>query len=49
MTLTKIAIKDILILWTWSQERDPNISKTNVFISHHNIQFDEASCYTFYN
>ena len=37
------------ILWTWSQERDRNISETWVFIFHHSIQHNEASGYTFYN
>ena len=37
------------MLWTWSQERDRNISKTCVFIFHHSIQHDEASGYIFYN
>ena len=37
------------MLWTWSQEKDWNISKTCVFIFHHSIQYDEASDYTFYN
>ena len=37
-----------MISGTWSQERDPNISKTCVFIFHHSIQHDEASGYTFY-
>ena len=37
------------LLWTWSQERDGNISKTCAFIFHHSIQHDEASDFTFYN
>ena len=47
--LTKILIKNILMLWTWSQERDRNISKTCIFIFHSSIQHDEGSGYTFYN
>ena len=35
----------ISMLWTWSQGRDRNISKTCVFIFHHIIQHDEASGY----
>ena len=41
-------IKNVLMLWTWSQERDRNVSKTCVFIFHHSIQHDEASGYIFY-
>ena len=37
------------MLWTWSQERDRNVTKTCAFIYHHSIQHDEASGYTFYN
>ena len=37
------------MLWTWSQEKDQNISKTCVLIFHHSIQRNEASGYTFYN
>ena len=48
MILTRILIKDILMLWTWSQERDWNIRKTFVLNFHHSIQHDEASGYTFY-
>ena len=49
MILTKVLIENILMLWTWSQERDRNISKICVFIFHHSIQHDEASGYNFYN
>ena len=44
----KNSIKNILMLWTWSQESDRNISKTCVFIFHHRIQHDEDSGCTFY-
>ena len=37
------------MLWTWSQERDRNISKTFVFVFHRRVQHDEASGYVFYN
>ena len=37
------------MLWTWSQERNQNTSKTCVFTCDHSIHRDEASIYTFYN
>ena len=37
------------MLWTWSQERNRNISKACVFNFHHSIQHDEAFGCTFYN
>ena len=39
----------MLMLWTWSQERDWNISKPIAFIFHHGNQHDEVSDFTFYN
>ena len=37
------------MLWTWSQERNRNISKACVLNFHHSIQHDEAFGCTFYN
>ena len=36
-------------MFTASQERDRNISRTIALVFHHSIQHDEASGSTFYN
>ena len=45
---TTLANIMIPFLISWSQEKEWNIIKSDVFVFHHGIQHHEASGYTFF-
>lgn len=48
-SFANISIPVLIIHWTWSKERNQNISETILFIFHHGIQHNEVSDYTLHD
>ena len=48
-SFANISIPVLIIHWTWSKERNQNISEAILFIFHHGIQHNEVSDYTLHD